>query len=251
MEKLELIHGKNYFSPSQLKKLFISVGAFNSYLNRKGYHSDQMELGSVVHKLILEPDEFDDVYAVLDDTDIIAQIGGARPTATKAYSAFVDEFKEQAGNKIVISKSIKDLAQLIYDKCSMLGIIDTFFSDGEAEKTVTGVTKGYNEDFDALCIIDYDTDFQSVDLKTTSKPLHKFKYDAYEFGYDIQASLTNSLNGKEFVFVVVQTVEPFDIGIFTISQEFLDRGKEKINQALWNYKAYDDEYSSQILRFTL
>lgn len=249
--KLKLRHGKKYFSPSQLKKLYISVGQLNAYLSRDFQTTSQMEFGTLVHTLILEPHEFDSRYIVLDNSAICKEIGGARPTSTKKYAEWMESQLMIAGDKAIISKEDKDKAERIYDKAVMLGVIDTFFTGGESEKTVTGVSSGYDEDFDALCIIDYDSPFQSVDLKTTSKPLHKFRFDANELGYDIQASVTNSLNKKDFVFVVVQTVEPFDIGIFTCSEFFMNRGKQKVNTALANYSGYEDKYSSSLLNFEL
>ena len=251
MKKLKLRHGKHHFSPSQLKKLYLSVGNLNAYLSRIWQPTNQMDFGTLVHCLILEPHTFEDRFYIIDDAEICKEIGGKRPTSTKAYGEWKDNEVETAGDKTIISQSDKDKADKIYEKCVMLGIIDTFFTEGEAEKTIKGVSKGYNEDFDALAIVDYDTPFMSVDLKTTSKPLHKFKYDANELGYDIQASVTNSINGKEFVFIAVQTVEPFDIGVFTCSEYFMNRGKEKVNKALSNYEGYEDKYSSQVLNFEL
>lgn len=249
--KLQLKHNKNYFSPSQLKKLYISVGQLNAYLKRTFDTSKQMEFGTLIHTLFLEPHTFEERYYVLDDSEIIKVIGGARPTATKNYATWLNEQKMLAGDKIIISKQDKALAESIFDKAVMLGVIDSFFTGGVAEKTITGVASGFDMDFDGLCIIDYDSDEMSVDLKTTSKPLHKFKYDANELGYDIQARLTNSLNGKEFVFVVVQTVEPYDIGVFTCSDYFMNRGNDKINKALSNYNDYEDEFSSTLLHSEL
>jgi len=251
MTKLKLRQGKHHFSPSQLKKLYLSVGNLNAYLSRVWNGSSAMDFGTLVHCLILEPHTFDSRYMVLDDTEICKEIGGARPTSTKKYGEWKELQLELADGRTIISKADKDKAEMIYDKASMLGIIDTFFTDGEAEKTCKAEVCQYDENFDALCIIDYDAPFQSVDLKTTSKPLHKFKFDANELGYDIQANLTNAINGKEFVFVVVQTVEPFDIGVFTCSEFFMNKGKDKINKALSNYQGYEDRHSSQVITFEL
>ena len=244
-------HGREYFSPSQLKKLYISVSSLTSYLKKVWGSTSAMELGTLVHCLILEPDKFQERYIILDDKAISKEIGGTRPTATKKYKEWLLALTELNKDKIFITHKEKAIADKIYRNCAMSGIIDTYFTGGEAEVTMRGVAKGYDQEFDGLCIIDYDTDFQSIDLKTTSKPLHKFKFDANELGYDIQASVTNSLNQKEFVFVVVQTVQPYDIGIFTCSDFFMKRGKEKVNKALDNYKSYEDEYSTQILNFEL
>lgn len=251
MAKLKLKHGRSYFSPSQLKKLFISVSSLNAYLKKTWKATSAMDLGTLVHCMILEPEEFENRYIVLDDSEITKEIGGARPTSTKKYKDWLFDVEESNKGKTLISQKDKAIADIIYRKCAMYGVIDTYFTGGEAEVTIKGEANGYDEKFDGLCIIDYDTDFQSIDLKTTSKPLHKFKFDANELGYDIQASITNSLNQKEFIFVVVQTVQPYDIGIFTCSDFFMKRGADKVNTALANYTHYEDEDSTQILNFEL
>ena len=251
MDKLKLKHGKNYFSPSQLKKLYISIGQLQAYLTKQFTGTDAMKLGSAVHCVLLEPFDFDNRYIVLDDSKIVAEIGGARPTATKKYREWFNEFEAENKGKIFLTRKEKDIIDKIKQKCDISGITDTYFDSGEAENKITGTVIDFDQQFDALCIVDYDTEFMSVDLKTTSKPLHKFRYDANELGYDIQARLTNAINGKEFVFVVVQTVEPYDIGVFTCSESFMDRGKMKINKALDNYTEYEDNFSTQILSFEL
>lgn len=244
-------HGREYFSPSQLKKLFLSVGQLNAYLKRAFTTSSAMALGSAVHCRLLEPLSFDDRYIVFDDAEKCKEIGGKRPTATKAYSEFKLEFAEQNKDKDILTQSDWEIIEKIESNCAMNGIIDTFFTDGDAEITVRGVAKGFDEEFEALCIIDYDKEDMSIDLKTTSKPLHKFRFDANELGYDIQAVVTQSLNQKDFVFIAVQTVEPYDIGVYTISESFKNRGKMKVNQALTNYSSYEDIYSSAVLTFEL
>ena len=248
---VELRHGRDYFSPSQLKKLFVSVSSLTSYLKKKWATTSSMTLGTLVHCLILEPEEFSKRYIILDDRDVCKEIGGARPSSTKKYKDWLSAVAENNKGKEFVSMKDMAIANKILKKCKDTGIIDEWFTDGKAEVTVKGVAKGYDDEFDGLCIIDYDTDFVSIDLKTTSKPLSKFKYDANELGYDIQASITNSLNSKEFIFVVVQTVEPYDIGIYTCSEFFMNRGREKVNTALNNYKFYEDENSSQVFNYEL
>ena len=248
---LKLKHGRDYFSPSQLKKLFVSVSSLTSYLKKRWTTTSSMTLGTLVHCLILEPQEFTKRYVVLDDRGICNEIGGARPSSTKKYKEWLSGFAEENKGKEFVTMKDMDIANKILKKAKSTGILQEWFTDGKAEVTVKGVAKGYNDEFDGLCIIDYDTDFVSIDLKTTSKPLSKFKYDANELGYDIQASITNSLNNKEFIFVVVQTVEPYDIGIYTCSEFFMNRGKDKVNTALYNYHFYEDEFSSQVFSYEL
>jgi len=252
--RIDLKHNKEYFSASQLKKLFISIGQFQAYLKKQFEESSAMELGSVIHTRILEPEEYNKRYLVLDDTAICEEIGGARPTSTKKYKEWKEELEAEARakGKKIISPASDHIANKVWRDMDKAGIIEMYFSDGEAEVTITGdVTvadeHGEESTFPALAIVDYDQPDFSVDLKTTSKDISKFKFDANSLGYDIQARLTHGINGKPFVFVVVQTVAPYDIAVFTTSQYFMDRGESKIATAIDNYLHYEDESSTQII----
>jgi len=246
---LELKHGKDYFSPSQLKKLFVSLGAFNGYLKKVWQPTSSMELGTLIHHRLLEPEVYAEKYITIDDKDIRAEIGGKRPTSTKAYKEWRADAEEEAAKagKTIISEFHDYLANKIYRETVLSGIYDQYLSGGEAEKKFFGDATGFDVDFPAHCIVDYLKEDVAVDLKTTSKPLDKFKYDANSMGYDVQASLTTDITKRPFVFVVVQTVEPYDIGVFTCSDEFYDRGDWKINKALDNYEGWENVHSSQII----
>lgn len=250
MALVEMEHGKEYFSPSQLKSLAKGADEFQIYLDREYSANAGMELGTLIHTLILEPQLFDKRYAVFDDAKIIKDIlltmpaekrAKARPKSNKVYTSAVAEFKETAGRRKVISNDLFVQATAIVDKVKFSGIYDTFFTDGEAEVTRTKTVDYEGTSFNALCIIDYDKKDMSVDLKTTSnKDLSKFKYDADGFGYDVQASVTNRINGKPFVFVVVQTVSPFKVGVFECSDYFMNRGKQKVLTGLNNYENWKE-----------
>lgn len=236
---LQLIHGRDYFSPSQLKKLAISLASFQEYLTGEKKESSEMDLGTLVHCLVLENHLFFTKFIVLDDSSVIEEIGGARPKSTKAYAEFLARFNDEAAGRQIISVEMYDTAVKIYDRMLALNVIQNYFTDGQAEKEVTGTATYDGIDFPALCRVDYLRDDICVDLKTTSKPLDKFKWDADAFGYDIQASLTNRLTDLPFVLVVVQTVAPFDVGIFSCSDAFMQRGEFKIENALKRYENYD------------
>jgi len=79
-----------------------------------------------------------------------------------------------------------------------------------------------------------------VDLKTTAD-IHKFKYNAYTFGYDAQAAIYTHLFGlEEFTFLVVDK-SSYDVGIFTTGEDFIKSGKEKVAKAIDVYREYYQE----------
>jgi len=241
IEKIEMTHGKEYFSPSQLKALYVSPGTFDNYINGVKKESDAMSFGTLLHLYLYEPQKFAKNYFVLDDSMIISELlqkGIKRPTATKDYKAWVEKgLRENEGKKAVSTNDFKKLNK-IKDKLVITGTFEKFFTGGVPEQTITGVSEGFGVGFNALVRADYVMDDKVIDLKTTSKPLDKFIWEARDFGYDIQAALTMDLTLKPFMFVVVQTVEPFDIAVVTTSDEFLERGARKIKEALLNYDAW-------------
>lgn len=68
------------------------------------------------------------------------------------------------------------------------------------------------------------------DLKTTSK-LDDFMFSARKYNYDSQAWLYNQLFGKPVEFIAVEK-ETNRVGVFDCSEEFLDRGREKVSRAV-------------------
>lgn len=68
------------------------------------------------------------------------------------------------------------------------------------------------------------------DLKTTSK-LDDFMYSARKYNYDSQAWLYNQFFGKPVEFIVVEK-ETNRVAVFDCSEEFLERGKDKVIRAV-------------------
>jgi len=250
--------GRDYFSASQLKALYKSPGHYQAYLDKIWETTKSLDLGTMIHMAILEPDKFKETYVKMpDDTKIIKQIfsdlakeneGKKKPKVIKAprrtntyakWKETIESRIEKEGRKLY-SDADAYVLDKIMNKMYMTGIIDTFFSDGEAEKTVKGHVTDFKYNFDALAIIDYAREDMDVDLKTTSSDMSSFKWDAKKYGYDIQARLTSAIRKKPFVFIVVQTVEPYDIGVFSTSDRFLEDGEEKINKALDNWSSWSN-----------
>ena len=67
--------------------------------------------------------------------------------------------------------------------------------------------------------------------------LDEFKYSARKYNYDSQAYIYNQLFGKPMVFIVVEK-ETCRTGLFECSDEFLDRGREKVYKAIDVYNKF-------------
>jgi len=75
-----------------------------------------------------------------------------------------------------------------------------------------------------------------IDLKTTSD-IRKFRYSAKAYNYDSQAYIYGQLFGKPLVFYAVDK-ESGVLGIFHTSEEFLESGKRKVEEAVNVYNKY-------------
>jgi len=82
-----------------------------------------------------------------------------------------------------------------------------------------------------------------IDLKTTSN-LGDFKWSARKYNYDSQCYIYEQLFGKPLVFYVVDKTTKM-LGIYHPSEDFIERGRNKVTEAIKVYKRFfgeDSEY---------
>jgi hypothetical protein len=78
-----------------------------------------------------------------------------------------------------------------------------------------------------------------ADLKTTTD-LRAFPYSAKKYGYDVQAFIYTRLFGvpiDKFFFVAIDKAS-LDIGIYSVSPEFVAEGERKTMEAIELYKQF-------------
>src|SRR5688572_30277110 len=97
-----LMSGEGHLSFSSLKAFADSPSSFLEYKLAKPEPTDAMLFGSMLHCLILEPQDFDKRYLCLDDADICNSIGGAKPRATKAYKEWKAIAIAEAGERLIV-----------------------------------------------------------------------------------------------------------------------------------------------------
>ena len=80
-----------------------------------------------------------------------------------------------------------------------------------------------------------------IDLKTTSN-IADFKWSARKYNYDSQCYIYQQLFGLPLEFYVVDKTN-MQLGIYRPSEEFLQRGEEKVERAISVYKKFFQEDS--------
>lgn len=161
----KILYGEDHLSFSSLCAFHDSPRTFIEYKTGQKVTTDAMIYGSMVHCLVLQPELFESRYFAIDDTNIIEQIGGAKPRATTKYKDWLMEKKMECGERqmidtsdyyhaIRISKNVKEnkASKKLLDRCP------------DREK---GIEWEFNN-FKFKGFIDADGDEDIFDLKTTT-----------------------------------------------------------------------------------
>ena len=214
-QQLQESVGKPHLSYSSLKYALGDMRLWEMYMRGQlKKESEALRFGSLYDLLLFEPEKFQDVYYTLDDTSIVASIGGANPRSTKRYKEWKAEAAQVAENadKILASEEdVKKAHQMIHvdlDGVPLKGFLDCL-QDGFI-----------------------------VDSKS-SRSIDKFRYDVNSWSYDIQAYIyTKVFNIKDFYWVVQEKAYPFYPADVKCTDETLFRGEMKFHQAIENIQAY-------------
>lgn len=109
----ELMAGTMKLSYTALACFIDSPKDFADYKLQKKEPTKAMIYGSMVHCLVLEPDDFLNRYFPLDDEAICAQIGGAKPRATKKYKEWKALQQDIANGKTIVSPQDYNHAKVV------------------------------------------------------------------------------------------------------------------------------------------
>lgn len=210
--------GKKYLSNSDISTLLSNP----SQLGQPRDTTLPMILGRYFHTLMLEPGKIKD-FKVCD-------------SSTRTTNIFKDLCKEFDRDNIILSKEVQEMKFLTSEIKKNLFFNEIIYDDNNKfEEPAIGEIGGVLWKGKA----DIVTRDLIVDLKTTSK-IDDFKYSARKYNYDSQAWVYNQLFGKPMIFIVVEK-KTGRTGMYDCSDEFLDRGRDKVFQALEVYNTFFGE----------
>ena len=214
--------GRKYLSNSDIGTLLTNPKEFG----RPSESTKAMLEGRYFHQLMLEPDKAEDIITV----DVSSR-------NTKAYKEFLEEHK---ADLVLLEKEAEYVRQLTSVMKSNMAMFDAIYDadniyEEPAIKEIGGVM--WKGKADIVC------KDKLIDIKTTSN-IFDFKYSARKYNYDSQAYIYEQLFGKPLVFYVIDKTNNM-LGIFHPTNDFLDRGKEKVYKALEVYKTFFGENSTE------
>lgn len=209
--------------------------------------SEAMQLGTLLHCLLLEPDEYASRFTVAPACD----------RRTKEGKAIWQEFCEGAGDKTLIKSEVWEQAARMSAAVLQSPLAAPFLLDmpGQVEHSILWEHLGIplKSRLDKLC------DNVIVDVKTAKDASPEaFAKSVANYGYNAQAAFYRRAAGvQQFVFVVVESVEPFRVAVFDLDAEALELGDLQNLSALQQYAycrdndLWQDDYERRVTTLSL
>lgn len=178
-----------------------------------------MLLGSVVHKLVLEPERFADEYVVAPAVD----------KRTKKGKDEWKEFIDSIDNETVIDRETYETAKLLASSVRNHPIAARLLQGGQAESSYFWEENGIK----CKCRPDYlRTDIKCViDLKTTQNGSpDSFTKSAYDYRYHVQAAWylrglrACGVDVENFIFIAVEKEPPYTVCVYTADELMIKLG---------------------------
>lgn len=230
---------KEGISSSDLKRMMKSMAHWKYYHdNPDDSDTEALQFGRAYHKLMLEPDDFDNEFAVSPKFD----------RRTKEGKAAAEEFAKKAEGKEVINEEtyqkLLEMQKALYATPFVKLLIK-----GEHEKSFfwkdkeTGIPcKCRPDSFGQI-----KDQYVAVDLKTTKDAeTDHFMRDALKLGYDIQAchyceGLENAYKKPfKFIFIAQEKTAPYLVNVLEADEYFMKSGKELRTKLLGDYKKAEE-----------
>ncbi len=213
--------GKQYLSNSDIKSLREHPASF-----KKQEETVPMLFGRYFHTYMLEPDKVSH-FQVIDSstrsTKIYKEALAESGSSIILLKKEVDEAMELAD----IIRGNLELYELIYDSQNKYEVPDIIELHGEMWKMKR----------------DVDHPQFTLDLKTTSD-ISKFRTSAYRYNYDSQGFIYSEGSGKPMKFIVA-CKKTKQVGLFDCTPDFLERGNEKVMDAVIMYRRFFKEGSPE------
>jgi len=217
--------GKAAMSSSNLKKINDSPKEYERYV-KFGEDGDTTALvmGNLIHTLLLEPhlqERFEPVEC-----------------GSKAANIWKDAVAhhEGTGKKLLLRKDF-DNCHYVADALKKNSIVKDALRDAEYE--LPAISMLYGIPFRGKADIKKKDSPVIYDLKTTSN-LSDFRSSAFKYSYAAQAYIYCTLfdvQFENFKFIVIDKGNK-DVGIFSMSEEFFERGRKLVERGVDTYIKY-------------
>lgn len=225
-----LMSHEGHLSFSSLKCFKESPATFMEYKLAKREATDAMLFGSMLHCLVLEPQEFEKRYLCLDDQDICNQIGGAKPRATKAYKEWYQFTIGEAGERQIVETndyiSAKIIASNVLHNRASAKVLDMGW---EHEKAIEWEFKNFM--FHGF--IDGKGGKAIFDLKTCPDAApQKFQRELISNSYYLQAAMYLYGVQGNLPYYIIAVDRKGGVSVHKLEDKLIEQGMSEYNKLL-------------------
>lgn len=222
---------------SDLWKMEDSPEKFRYYLEHPTEKTPALTFGSACHKMILEPADFGDEYAVAPQVD----------RRTKEGKAMWEAFCTDNDGKEIISPDDAETMcgmEEALEKCPLAKKL--IRGKGETEQAFFWTDPETGEKCKIKCdrVVTYNRRKYIVDYKTTQcAETYRFNSEIWKYGYYMQAGMYaegwKTANRKRklpgVLFVAQEKKPPYSVNVIEASEEVLKAGVAKFHELLEKY----------------
>ena len=210
---------------SSLKHFIVSPRHYVRYITAPKKTTEAMLLGSVIHCMILTPDEFDKKYIIEPELDKRTKVG------KEDYANFLQKIEGKGLEPIstglfVTAKEIT--TQFMYAS----GYRFVKDSGNREEKFL----KRHSSGLDVSGYIDALSDDYVVELKTVQSCAQEDVMRSFhKMMYPLQAAIYHWVTGKRVLYITLETNPPYLSRVFIASDDYLAYGTKIFNKAMLDF----------------
>lgn len=204
--------------------------------------TEAMKIGTMVHTIILEPELITN-YAVFNDAQIVAEIGGGNPRATNRYKEWKHALMLENEGKIFVTgnllTSVLRMREAVYSHPSAKDLLTDF----TAEQTFMWV----DPETGVMCKCRPDAVKNDgkiiLDIKSTEDAGEAFAKSVFNYRYHVQAPFymdgfeaATGIRPEWFIFIAVEKNPPYDVVVYYTPADVMEFGRNEYKNDLRRFK---------------
>lgn len=211
-------------SYSSLKEFAKSPRHYVDYLRKEKKPTPAMAFGSLVHCLLLQPNEFEKQFFLMPSIDRRTKEGKA---------AYEDCMKASEGKELVTEDQYNEADNLVNKVISESHIANAIQGCNKFEKE-------WRTDINGLPFrgfFDGEADDYILEIKTTTDASPKtIINDFYNRQYHIQAGLYTHISSKPIKYLIIETASPYNVMLADVDTAFTDFGLKQAVEQIERFK---------------
>jgi len=239
---------------STLSDINRSVRFMEYRKNNKTEPTASMQIGSLVHCLLLNPEDFDDLFIIMPKINKRTKEGKEEfqnilNQAEAKQLALVEQSQVDQAIDIAASVRSNRIAAQLLDDLQHAEVVGLFQIDGiDCKAKFDGITS-------TQLIVDVKTT-QDASPEAFAKSVATFGYHRQDAFYSKAYEAVTGEKPSAFVFICVENKAPYSTAVYVLDDEAKELGEKEINALVKKYQEYKSglyiqDYSSKIETLTL